>query len=68
MSKGSSTKYLTLSILKPIKIPIPPLELQRKFIQFYENIDSQNQLLIQNEIELNKLFCTLQNQAFNGTL
>ncbi|WP_180177174.1 restriction endonuclease subunit S [Acinetobacter sp. YH12039] len=68
MSKGSSTKYLTLSILKPIKIPIPPLELQRKFIQFYENIDSQNQLLMRNEIEFSKLFFTLQNQAFNGTL
>ncbi|EEY94931.1 restriction endonuclease subunit S [Acinetobacter johnsonii] len=68
MSKGSSTKYLTLSILKPIKIPIPPLDLQRKFIQFYENIDSQNQLLMRNEIEFSKLFFTLQNQAFNGTL
>lgn len=68
ISKGSSTKYLTLSILKPIVIPIPSQYDQNNFIEIYNQIEMQKQKM-QEQLEVQEtLFKSLQQQAFSGQL
>lgn len=68
MSKGSSTKYLTLGILKPILIPVPPLEDQHKYAAFCTSLEKLRLFLDQASDGLEALFLTAQKRAFSGML
>ncbi len=39
LSTGSSTKFLTMKVLLPLKIILPPLELQAEYVQIMRHID-----------------------------
>lgn len=59
---------LNFDDIRSLMIPLPPRDLQSKFIAVIENI---NKLITQNKISNSKmddLFFSLQHQAFNGTL
>ena len=68
MSKGSSTKYLTLGLLNKISIPIPPQSMQRKFEQQIEMIEHEKGVHLASQRELDSLFVSLQHRAFRGEL
>jgi type I restriction enzyme, S subunit len=67
-SIGSNTKYLTLGILKQIKIPIPPLPLQQKFASIVEKVEKIKERQKRSEIEITGLFDALMQKAFKGEL
>jgi len=68
MSKGSNTKYLTLSILKPMLIPLAPIEAQRSYCTFYVKLQQLFTDQYRSLEHLDALFQAAQNQAFSGTL
>jgi len=68
LSKGTNTKYLTLSILKELKIQVPDSALQKRFER---NTLKINEILERQEDFLhstNNLFVSLQQRAFSGEL
>ncbi|MEM8642260.1 MAG: restriction endonuclease subunit S [Cyanobacteria bacterium P01_G01_bin.54] len=67
-SKGTNTKYLTLAILKPIKVQIPPLSLQEKYEEFCQKIYSQVNQADKALNESENLFNSLLKRAFRGEL
>jgi type I restriction enzyme, S subunit len=68
VSKGSNTKYLTLTILNPIPVPIPKHDDLKKFDLIYMELNQQSMNLQSSLASLETLFSSLQDQAFNGTL
>ncbi len=67
---GAST---TLPILKKssfekIEIPVPPLQLQREFARRYQSAERLRSTQTASRVELDELFVSLQNRAFNGEL
>gem|GEM_PF-1669120 len=67
-SIGTNTKYLTLGILRGIKIIQPPIELQNKFAEIVEKIEKLKENQKQTEEEINNLFNVLMQKAFKGEL
>lgn len=68
MSKGSNTKYLTLSILKPMLIPLAPIEIQRSYCAFYVKLQQLLTDQYRSLEHLDALFRAAQDQVFSGTL
>lgn len=67
-SRGSGTKYLTLSILRPMSIPIPPLRIQDEFerrVAATERLKDHHRAQL---AQLDALFASLQQRAFEGRL
>jgi restriction endonuclease S subunit len=54
--------------LGKIKIPVPPFELQSKFVVCLSNIEKQKKLLIKSMLTIDNLFASLQHRAFRGEL
>ena len=68
VSKGSSTKYLTMGIFERMQIQVPPIALQEEFakrINQIEKLKADNTMALANH---NALFASLQQQAFSGNL
>ncbi len=53
---------------KAIPVPIPPVDLQLRFATIVESIESQKELMRAHLAELDTLFASLQQRAFNGEL
>lgn len=68
VSKGSSTKYLTLGLLNKICIPVPPPTLQHKFGEKIEALSQVRASHMESQSELDNLFTALQHRAFSGEL
>ena len=68
MSKGSSTKYLTMELLNRIRIPVPPQNLQSQFANRMSATHKIRLALTASLAELNALFASLQHRAFAGQL
>jgi len=65
-SIGTNTKYLTLTLLDRIKIPIPPIELQKNFNDIVMKIDNEKRILTQQQVKKSEeLFSSLV-QGFFG--
>lgn len=68
LAHGGTMGILNAGILKQVKIIIPPLSLQKKFINRVQSVKlaqvASNSLLA----ELNTLFTSLQHRAFRGEL
>lgn len=56
------------SDLKVIKIPLPPIHLQHRFVQIVRSIKSTQQSQNQSSVEINNLFDALMQKAFTGKL
>lgn len=63
-SKGSSTKYLTMGIFNRMDILIPSIELQHKFKEKIKCIEQIKNNEMKNQVNLDRLFRSLQNKAF----
>lgn len=68
VSKGSSTKYLTLGLLNNIRIPVPPPALQDEFGEKIEALHQVRASHADSQNELDNLFISLQHRAFRGEL
>jgi type I restriction enzyme S subunit len=67
-SRGTNTKYLTLTILKPIKIQLPNIEVQDKYEAFCRSQETQRGRLTQAFEQSENLFNSLLQRAFRGEL
>ena len=68
MSPGATVAVFNTTNLKKLKIPLPPLDLQRKFasiVDQYKNLEEKNKY---NSTELENLFSSLLQRAFTGDL
>ncbi len=68
ISKGTNTKYLTLELLNRIRVPVPPIELQREFARRARVVEKLKTAQRASLGELDALFATLQHCAFRGEL
>jgi len=59
---------LNLKILNELKIITPPLELQKKYRLFSENIEQQRNKLKESLLEIENLFHSTIQKVFNGQL
>lgn len=65
---GAAIQRLTLAKIKKFLIPVPPLDLQRRFANIVESVEKQRARLRQHLAELDTLFASLQQRAFAGDL
>jgi type I restriction enzyme S subunit len=68
MSKGTGTKYLTMELLDRIRVPVPPISLQREFARRVTAVEKLKTAQRASLAELNSLFASLQHRAFRGEL
>jgi type I restriction enzyme S subunit len=68
MSHGGTMGILNAGLLKQLIIPLPPLNIQQKFATIAESIEQQKTRLRAHLTELDTLFASLQQRAFNGDL
>lgn len=61
-------KNINLKILRDLPVPIPPLDLQRCFAAIVECVERQKARQRTHLAELDTLFASLQQRAFNGEL
>jgi type I restriction enzyme S subunit len=64
----TAKKTITAKDIKKIPIPLPPLPLQQKFARVVEKVESMRQNQLQSYQQIDKLFNTLMQKAFNGEL
>lgn len=67
-SKGAIMDGLNLTIIKSIKIPLPPTEVQEQFVHFLKQVDKLKFEMEKSLEELENNFNSLMQRAFNGEL
>lgn len=67
-SQGGNQKNLSVTLLKQIKIILPPIEKQNHFAAFVEKIEGQKEILNKSLSDLRDLFDSLMQDAFDGSL
>lgn len=67
-AKGAIMSGLNMAIIKRLPIPLPPLDLQRRFAAIVESVERQKARMRAHLAELDSLFASLQSRAFNGEL
>lgn len=65
---GHGTKRFDAEAMKKVFVPTPPLDLQRSFATIVESVEQQKGRLREHLAELDTLFASLQQRAFNGNL
>jgi len=68
ISIGTSTKYLTLGLLKNLRLPKPPLNIQKEIAAILNAIDSKIENHISNKEILIALFQSLLHQLMTGQI
>ncbi|MBE0436600.1 MAG: restriction endonuclease subunit S, partial [Methylomicrobium sp.] len=68
VSKGTSTKYITLEIMERTMLPAPEFDLQNKFVEFYEKHIKIIGSNISSLEAINNNFYSLSQKAFAGEL
>lgn len=66
--KGAVTKTITKDAIRKIKIPVPPILLQNQFAQIVEKTEALKTQYQQSMQELENLYGSLSQKAFNGEL
>lgn len=67
-SRGGSQENLNLGILNSFMLPVPPLELQKKFAEFAQFLEKENEQFLRSADSFEKLFGSFQDRAFSGSL
>jgi hypothetical protein len=67
-SVGTNTKYLTMGILKDIKMICPPTPLQNKFASIVKETKSLKEQQKHSKNQIDNLFNALMQKAFKGEL
>lgn len=65
---GAAIKRLTLTKIKKFKVPLPPLDLQRRFAEIVSSVEEQKAKMRKHLEQLDDLFASLQQRAFRGDL
>jgi type I restriction enzyme S subunit len=68
IASGSSVPQLNKKDLAPLRIPRPPFGIQLRFATIVESVEQQKARLREHLAELDTLFASLQQRAFNGDL
>ena len=68
LSPASAQQAIYLQNLKKLRIPVPPKELQNKFADLVEKVESLRAKQRESEKELDNLFNSLMQRAFRGDL
>lgn len=66
--RGQTRGRISMGRLKELAVPLPPLDLQKRFAVIVESIEKQKALQRSHLAELDALFASLQHRAFNGEL
>lgn len=66
--RGQVQKHLNVKQLSEAEIPLPPLDLQNRFAQIAEKIETQKQTMQRAAEKTETLFASLQQRAFSGKL
>lgn len=66
--QGTSIPQLTVPMIKPLKIPLPPIELQNKFASIVEHVEEMKEKQLKNKEYIGEMFNSLMQKAFNGEL
>ena len=66
LRRGVRQKNLNLSMVREIRIPLPPLDLQHRFATIVESLEQQKASQSAHLDELDTLFASLQSRAFRG--
>lgn len=64
----SAQKNINLAILRDLEIPLPSIDMQKKFSRLVHQIKSTKDNFVSESEMINKLFESLGQQAFNGKL
>ncbi|EPY6470571.1 restriction endonuclease subunit S [Clostridium sporogenes] len=67
-SKGAIMDGLNLTIIRSIKIPLPPIEVQESFVHFMNQVDKLKFEMEKSLKELEDNFNSLMQKAFKGEL
>lgn len=71
-AKGSTFREITLKKLRAIRIPLPPVEEQRRIVDYLDGLQAKVDTLktLQDETakELDALMPSILSKAFSGTL
>lgn len=67
-SIGGAQSFLSLNNIKRIRIPVPPLSLQKQFAEIVNKTEALKEKQKQSEQELENLFQSLMQKAFKGEL
>lgn len=68
MQRGVRQKNLNLSMIRDIRIPLPPIALQQSFAHCIAAIEKLKTTHLAALTELDALFASLQHRAFRGEL
>lgn len=63
-SLGGAQKFLGLSDIRQLKIPIPKLHLQDRFDSIYDRIEKERALIIEGSVKTEELFSSLVQEVF----
>jgi len=66
--KGIGVPNLHLKEIRQTRIPVPPIELQRKFARLVNVTELESKAHRASLAELDALFASLQHRAFRGEL
>ncbi|CAK8717048.1 Type I restriction enzyme S subunit [Candidatus Electrothrix laxa] len=61
-------KNINLKILRDLPVPLPPTDLQHRFAAIVKSVEQQKSRMKTHLTELDTLFASLQQRAFNGEL
>lgn len=67
-TKGATFREITLTRLREIEIPLPPLKLQKQFAERVKVIEEQKSIAQASAVKSEELFNSLLQKAFNGEL
>ncbi len=67
-STNSMKGMVSKSAFSGVHIPMPPLDLQQRFATIVESVEQQKARQHDHLVELDTLFASLQQRAFNGEL
>ena len=67
-SRGATIQGITSSVLKSLKIPLPPITLQEKFASIVEQVEKIKIKLKNEKRDADELFNALMQKAFSGEL
>jgi len=65
---SESFKMANLSFVRSLKIPLPPIKLQKKFASIVEEVEKMKERQKESKEKINEMFNSLMQKAFNGEL
>ena len=68
VSKGSSTKYITMEIMNRTMLPVPSSKKQKEFVSYFEKYEKINEMNIKSTQLCDTCFSSLSQKAFAGEL